>query len=348
MSPGGVDMTSRERVFEVLAGHSVDRLPFMPITMMFAADILGVKYRRYATEYRVLAEAQVLVAEQFATDHVSAISDPVREAADRGAAVNWFEDQPPAIVEDDPLLVEPNDLTRLIDSDPGIGPRMEDRIKGVELLKQSAGKWLVIEGWVEGPCAEAADLRGLTNLMTDFYDEPEFVEELLDYCVQGATVFAVAQLKAGADIIGIGDAAASLVGPVLYREAVWKWEKKLIESIHSFGGKVRLHICGNTRAILGEMGELGADFVDLDYPVSLDEARRAMGPGQVLAGNLDPVREVRNGNPLGIKKLLGERHRQAGDPWIVAAGCEIVRDTPHANLMAMSEFARVSHGLAMH
>ena len=39
------------------------------------------------------------VAESFGFDYVSAISDPAREASDLGAAVEWFDDQPPAIVE---------------------------------------------------------------------------------------------------------------------------------------------------------------------------------------------------------------------------------------------------------
>jgi len=36
-------VTSRERVIAMLEGRPVDHLPCMPITMMFAADCLGVK-----------------------------------------------------------------------------------------------------------------------------------------------------------------------------------------------------------------------------------------------------------------------------------------------------------------
>ena len=57
-----------------------------------AADLAGVRYGDYARDHRVLADAQVLVAERFGFDFVSAISDPAREASDLGAAVEWFED----------------------------------------------------------------------------------------------------------------------------------------------------------------------------------------------------------------------------------------------------------------
>ena len=48
----------------------------MPITMMFAADVLGVKYGQYARDYRVMADAQIKTAEMFGFDYVSTISDP--------------------------------------------------------------------------------------------------------------------------------------------------------------------------------------------------------------------------------------------------------------------------------
>jgi uroporphyrinogen-III decarboxylase len=65
-----------------------------------------------------------------------------------------------------------------------------------------------------------------------------------------------------------------------------------------------------------------------------------MGPEQALCGNLDPVREVRDGSPetivLALESLLG----RAGARWIVAAGCEIVRDTRHENVRALTGFAK--------
>jgi uroporphyrinogen-III decarboxylase len=83
----------------------------------------------------------------------------------------------------------------------------------------------------------------------------------------------------------------------LYETFVWSYEKKLVDGIHAAGGRVRLHICGNTRRILAGIGKLGCELVDLDYPVVLRQARAIMGPAQVLAGNIEPVGELRNGTP---------------------------------------------------
>ncbi len=333
-------MTGRERILAMLEGERVDSLPFMPITMMFATDRIGKPYRDYAADHRVLAEAQIHVANEFDFDFVSTISDPAREASDCGAAVEWFDNQPPAIDESHALLADTSALDALEIPDPLVTTRMRDRIDGIALLKEHAGAEKLVEGWIEGPCAEAADLRGINTLMCDFFEQPDFIHALFARVVELETRFAQAQIDAGADIIGIGDAAASLVGPQIYEAFVWAYEKQLVDAVHAMGGRVRLHICGNTGSILKGMGELGCDIVDLDYMVPLAAAREAMGPGQVLLGNLDPVSCLRAGTPESVTKAIAQCHAEAGPRYIVSAGCEVVRDTPDDNIRALRDYAR--------
>lgn len=333
-------LNGRERILTHLAGEPVDYLPLMPITMMFAADVAGVKYGAYARDCRVMAEAQLRVAEEFGFDYVSGISDPAREAADCGATVEYFEDQPPAIVEHDALLADKKRLATLAVPDPVGGGRMHDRVKAVAMLRERVGDDRLVEGWIEGPIAEAADLRGINAIMLDFFDDPAFVRDLFEFVVEMELRFARAQVEAGAELIGVGDAAASLVGPQLYEEFVWPYEKKMADGLRAMGAKVRWHICGNTNEICEAMGRLGCDIVDLDYPVPLSHARAAMGPDQVLLGNIDPVAVLRNGTPRTVYEAIEECHRQAGPRYIVGAGCEIPRDTPHDNVRALCEYAR--------
>ncbi len=333
-------MNSRERVDAMLSGQAVDHLPNMPITMMFAADQIGAPYLTYATDYRVLASAQIKTAHQFGIDHVSVISDPAVEASDCGATVQYFPNQPPAIDETKALLGDKKVLNNIARLPGSFGPRMTNRLSGLsELRSQTLGS-KYIEGWVEGPCAESADLRGINNLMLDFTDDPAFVRDLFEFVLEMELAFALAQLREGAEIIGIGDAAASLVGPRIYDKFVWSFENRLVDGIHAAGGRVRLHICGNTRRILNGMGRLGCDLVDLDYPAPLSEGRTQMVDQQVLLGNIDPVRVLRDGTPHTVYQAIGECHRQAGERYIVGAGCEVPRDTPHNNLLALAQYAQ--------
>ena len=333
-------MNCRERILNHLDGLPVDHLPVMPITMMFACRRIGARYRDYCTDYRVLVEGQIRTAEEFGFDYVNTMSDPAREAADCGATVSYFDDQPVALREDCALLADKATLAGLQVPDPLGGGRMDNGIRALALFKARVGAERLVEGWVEGPIAEAADLRGINTLMIDFFDDPAFVRDLFAFVVEMELRFAREQIRAGADLIGIGDAAASLVGPEIYNEFVWPYEKQLVDGIRALGGRTRLHVCGNTRKILAPMGRLGCAVVDLDSLAPLAEAREQMGPAQVLLGNVSPVGVMLNGTPQLVTQAVGECHAQAGARFIVGAGCEVPPDTPGANLCAMVAYAR--------
>jgi MtaA/CmuA family methyltransferase len=333
-------LNGRERIIALIEGRIPDRLPLMPITMMFAAEQAGISYRKYVSDYRALVQAQILVAKKFDIDHVSCISDPAREAADCGAAVQFFDDQPPALVEAEALLANKRMLAALKVPDPLADARMSDRVQAASLFQEKIGGEKFIEGWIEGPCAEAADLRGINALMLDFFDDPAFIRGLFDFVLEMGVRFAKAQVEAGVDVIGIGDAASSLVGPQIYEEFVFPYQKKMVEAVHGLGRPVRLHICGNTTPILGGLGRLDAEIIDLDWMVPLSLARSIVGESQILAGNLDPVAVLRNGTAEMVTAGVEQCHRQAGPRYIVAAGCEVPRGTPEANLFALRDYAR--------
>jgi MtaA/CmuA family methyltransferase len=260
-------------------------------------------------------------------------------AADCGASIIYSENSPLAIDNQNALLADKTKLASLKMPNPLGGGRMHDRIKAVALFKEKTGNDRIIEGWIEGPCAEGADLRGINTIMMDFYENPGFIRDLFEFVVEMELEFARCQVEAGVDVMGLGDAAASLIGPQLYEEFVWPYEKKLIDGIHNLGAAVRLHICGNTRSILENIGRLCCEIVDLDYLVPVSEAREKMGPTQVLLGNIDPVSVLQDGTPEQIYKAIEQCHNQAGSNYIVGAGCEVTRGTSLENLRVLRDYA---------
>jgi MtaA/CmuA family methyltransferase len=331
-------MTSRERVLNLIEGKPVDRPPAMPITMMWSADLIGANYHDYATRAQIQAAAQCAAAGQFGFDHVSVISDPCCEAADLGADIFYPPDGPPAIIEKNALLADPAALGTLRVPDPHrTGSRMANRIAAVRLLRQQLGDTHLIEGWVEGPCAESADLRGINTIMLDYYDDPDFTHLLAEFTVKVALKFAAAQIEAGADIIGVGDAAASLINRGLYDQFVLPHEKRLVDGIHAAGGRVRLHICGRTQHLADAMGTLGCEIVDLDSMVDLRAARAAMGERQVLLGNVHTVNVVKNGTSEDVRQALAKCRAEAGPAWIAGAGCEVPRHSPAENVRCFAQ-----------
>jgi len=67
------------------------------------------------------------------------------------------------------LLADKTKLASLKIPDPLGGGRMHNSLKGLALYKERVGKEMIVEGWVEGPIAEGADLRGINTLMLDFF-----------------------------------------------------------------------------------------------------------------------------------------------------------------------------------
>ena len=333
-------MTGKERILATVKGEMPDHRAFMPISMSIAADEIGAKYRDYATDFRMLARGQFAFAAAFGSDHVSAISDPAVEASDLGAAIIVPENQPASLDDTASLLEDKSVLLALRARDPSFGRRMSNRLEAVSALQSGAQGSLMVEGWVEGPCAEAADLRGLSRFMMDLYDDPGFALDLLDFVTGMEIAFAQAQVAAGAGMIGVGDAASSLIGPDLFGEFMLERHRRYVAAIHESGALARLHICGNSGPLISMVGSLGYDIIDLDSMVPLAGARETAGPGQVFNGNLDPVRVVRDGSPASIHALLAGLEAAGGPAWIVGAGCEIPRGTPRANILAMRDFAR--------
>ncbi len=226
-------MRSIDRIRGVIAGAPVDRLPAQPMVMMLAAKHAGVRYIDYTRDGRIMADAQLKFVRDFGIDCVLMCSDPAREVIDIAGedSIGWFENQGPAIREDQAALLDKSRLKKFGMPDPLGGGRMHDRIKAIEIcLRELLGETSIV-GWVEGPLALAAELRGLSHLMTDFRDDPEFVKDLLDFTSEVAIIYAHAQIQAGADTIGMSDAAASMIGPRYYGNFLLPMQMRVVESI---------------------------------------------------------------------------------------------------------------------
>lgn len=327
-------MNACARVERRLRGDAVDRPPNFDIFMTFAARRIARSLRDYYLDYRVLVDANLRVIDEFQIDVAQVISDPYRECHDFGAEIDFPEDDLPLCRT--PLLAELDDMKRLPRPNPATGKRMSDRLEAIRLLRERVGGEVPIMGWVEGALAEAADLRGVSNLMVDLTDAPEQLEDLLELCAAVEIAFARAQVEAGADIIGLGDAVASLISPRMYRRFALPYEQRIFAAVHEMGARCRLHICGNTNRIVDAMVESGADIIDLDHMVDMAAAAATYGDRVAFCGNFDPVAVMLRGTPDAV--FDATRHCMAigGSRWFSAAGCEIPLHTPAENLHAQS------------
>lgn len=325
-------MTGYERYTRMIGSKATDLLPRIPILMAFAARYIDSTYASFASDFKTLVKANIRCAREIGFDQVSAISDPYRETEGFGAEIEYVTDGVPRCLK--PPLHDRKNLSLLRKPDPIRSVRMLDRVRAIESYRANVYKELSILGWIEGPAAEAADLRGAMNFFIDLLDDEPFVVELMALCTQAGIKFALAQIEAGADTIGIGDAVASQVSAVVYEKLILPFERQLVDAIHRQGALVRLHICGDVSHLLALIARLGVDVLDLDWKVDMREARTIL-PGVALAGNLNPVEEVLGGNPKSISRQVARIYADIGNPYCVAAGCEIPAATPLDNVRAL-------------
>ncbi|MFT3850182.1 MAG: uroporphyrinogen decarboxylase family protein [Propionivibrio sp.] len=313
----------------------MNKIPNLNIVMAFAAQHIKVPYGKFVTDYRLLVEGKIKVAEDFGIDVVSCISDPWREAASFGAEIIIPEDDVPFCKNH--LLGDLDRIGTLKPADPMDSERMLDRIRAVELFAQQVKNVYPIVGWVEGCLAEAADLHEIQAVMMDLLTEPEALTELFEIIYLQQKRFAAAQISAGADIIGIGNAAASLIGPALYEEFVLEYDRRIVRDIHAMGAKAELHICGNIGPLLDLLVQTETDILDVDHMVDFGKAVAACaGTRTCVSGNLDPVTVFLNGTPETVRTVVEHCLALADETTMIAGGCEIPRKTPYENMYAMN------------
>lgn len=337
-------MTPKERLLARLAGKPVDKVPNLTIVMLFAAKYAGIPYGIFSADYRALVEAQTKTAKDFGLDILSTMSDPYRECYDFGASVRYREDDLP--VCEKPLLLEAEDYRKLKLWDPLQSVRMLDRIHAIELFQKNDGQEYPILGWVEGAWAEFCNLTTVGEGMMMLMDEPETVAEALALIAQQEIRCAQAQIQAGADIIGIGDAVASLISIAQYRETVMPYEKQIIDAIHFAGGKAKLHICGNINHLLPDMVNLGADIVDIDYVVDFDRAM-ALGQGKCsICGHINPAGIILQGSVADVERETRFCLIHGTPTSLVSSGCEVPKMSPVENVAAIDRVLREHGALA--
>jgi MtaA/CmuA family methyltransferase len=178
--------------------------------------------------------------------------------------------------------------------------------------------------------------------MTDLYQHKSFVHELMRFSTEMELAYGLAQIEAGARIIGVGDAIASLASPRHYEEFNLPYITELIGGLRKAGAIVKYHACGRTAALLPWFAQLGADIINLDSLIDLAQARAILGDALVIKGNIDPSGVMLRGTPEEVRAAARQSMQAAGRTgrFILSPGCELPRDTPHANLDALVHAAR--------
>jgi hypothetical protein len=113
-------------------------------------------------------------------------------------------------------------------------------------------------------------LRGFSAALEDLYLEPEFFRRLLSAIAEVENGLIRNFIAAGMDGIAFYDDWGSqqglIISPAQWREFFAPVYRQQFDLIHSLGGDVYFHSCGDVRAILDDLIDLGADVLNLNQP----------------------------------------------------------------------------------
>jgi uroporphyrinogen decarboxylase len=147
------------------------------------------------------------------------------------------------------------------------------------------------------------------------------------------------QVLAGADVIQIFDSWVGSLAVADYREYVFDVTKRLVQTVQQMGVPV-IYFGVETAGLLGDMAATGADVIGLDWRQPLDEGWRAVGHGQAVQGNLDPITLFAPHETIEqrVNEILRAAGGRAGH--IFNLGHGIVPGTPVENVQAVVRMVR--------
>ena len=333
-----VEVSSLDRFWAAMEGRVLDRVPVIPVLHVAAVELIGATIGDYAAAPRTMADTVIAAYRRYGLDGVQLSLGVATEASGMGSSVVEAPDSLPKVVK--PAMVEPGDLGGMTPPDPWMDGLMPRFLEGLRLTLDEIGQDACVMAVIRGPMNIASQIRGIQALMFDLIDRPDYARELLGFCTRVALVMGKAVMQLGAHVVVIGEAICSpaFISPTFYRQHVWEWHRQLCSDLRAAGDAATLmHICGDIRPILPDIASTSADIIDVDWQVSIAEARDLAGEEVVLRGNLDPVAALHDGSPELVDRLsriaLGEAGPQGR--FILSSGCDIPPGTPSENIEAM-------------
>jgi uroporphyrinogen decarboxylase len=216
---------------------------------------------------------------------------------------------------------------------------------GIPLIGFAGAPFTVASYLIEGgPSRVYAHTKALMR------GDPALFARLLDVLADMALASLRAQVLAGASAVQLFDSWVGALSPADYERHVLSASRKVFAGLADLGVP-RIHFGVGTGELLGVMAGAGVEVIGVDWRVPLDEARRRVGPGYALQGNLDPTavlapwdvveaetRDVlERGGGTGHIFNLGHGVLPETDPGVLTRVVELVHETTPARAPTLGE-----------
>ncbi|HEY6727799.1 MAG TPA: uroporphyrinogen decarboxylase [Polyangiaceae bacterium] len=163
------------------------------------------------------------------------------------------------------------------------------------------------------------------------YSEPRLWHALMQKLSSVVKSYLQAQIEAGADAVQLFDSWVGALSPDDYKSYVMPHVKSILDGVGGSGVPV-IHFGTGTSNLLELQRDAGGSVIGVDWRTPLDQARRRLGEGVALQGNLDPIllfapRDVLDQQVRRVLELAGP-----GGGHIFNLGHGIFPETPPDNV----------------
>ena len=198
----------------------------------------------------------------------------------------------------------------------------------------------------DGPLTVATSLRD-AELYLDFYTDPDYVHQLLDFITAGT----IARVQAHRQFFGLplvsetwgyADDAVQMLSPEMVQEFVLPYHKKLKRALTS-AEQISLHLCGDaSRHFKLFRDEMGVNSFDTGFPIDFTSIRQELGPAVEIQGGVRAP-HLAHGTPDEVhteaRRIL-ESGILEGGRFILKEANDLVPCTPLENMNALYQAAR--------
>jgi uroporphyrinogen decarboxylase len=194
-------------------------------------------------------------------------------------------------------------------------------------------------------------LRGMEQLMLDFYDEPQFVEELLSRIADYNIAQVRAALKYDIDAVYFGDDWGQQrglhMGPHLWRRFILPQLQRMYGVVRASGKFVMIHSCGDVDELFDDLVSIGLNSFNPFQPEVMDvyELLPRYRGRLAFHGGLSTQKTLPFGRVEDVQRevfRLLELGHDGG--YIFAPAHDVEGDVPLENMLAAIELVQSQPG----
>lgn len=323
----------KELIYKTLRHEQTDEVAWVPFSGVHAGSLKGYTAKEVLTDGDKLYESLMEVHRLYTPDGMPIMFDLQVEAEILGCELLWAEDNPPSVMSH-PYAGElkvPCSCKVPKETDGRI-PMILDVMKR---MKASVGDDTALYGLICGPVTLASHLRG-SEFFMDIIMNPDYVKDLVGFCVEVCNAMARYYIDAGMDVIALVDPLISQISPKSIEDLFLDHYKAAFDYIRANGALSCFFVCGDATIQMDVMCRTNPDGVSVDENVNLAEAKKVTDKYNITIGGNIPLTTTmlfgtQQDNMKCIVDLLDsvDHHNL-----IVSPGCDMPYSVPMENTVA--------------